>query len=144
MSVSNILFSLFISVVSLSLVFGAFAFSPVMFLIVAMIGSGLAVVFALPVILLLRRLNILNLYYTLGAGFIVGAAPFAVWLYPGSGSSGSGVIGTSIFTATSAGQAASNSAWLGYGIVVLVFGIIGVLGASIFWAALTRFHRGEH
>jgi len=142
-SFSNILFSLFISVVSLSLVFGALAFSPVMFLIVAMIGSGLAVVFALPVILLLRRFSILNLYYTLGAGFLVGAAPFAVWLYPSSGSGG-GVIGTSIFAATSAGQAASSSAWLGYSIVVLVFGIIGILGASIFWAALTRLHPGEH
>jgi hypothetical protein len=143
-SIPNIFFSLFIAVVSISLILGIFALSPVMFLAVAAIGSFFVVVFALPLILLIRKLNALNVYSSLVAGFFVGAVPFAIWLYPAHEGGSGGSTYSGIFAQATEDGAIASSAWPAYSVVVFVFGLIGILGASIFWLALTRLHENEH
>lgn len=95
---------------------------------------GHAVILGLPLALLYRRLQWRSPAFALAGGFLIGALPIGVYLWPLDASVGSNAWTDA--TQTLIDGVPTRAGWIEYLQMLGGFGCLGAIGALAFWAAL--------
>ena len=119
-----------------ALAFALFAGSSTLLPFALVVTLAHAVLFGLPLFLLLRAKGWINLLTCIGGGFLIGAIPLGVVGWPLSPSTGSNIWVAGVPTVVDGIPTAAG--WMRYGIYLMLLGVDGALGGLVFWLALRR------
>lgn len=97
-----------------------------------LVATAYVLLLGAPTFLLLRKLNAVRSWSTVGAGFILGAIPVAIWAWPLRYSSAR-ISSSSNGISTLIDGVPTMEGWLQYLYGVSFFGACGAVGALAFW-----------
>lgn len=101
-------------------------------LLVLMISTGYVVLLGIPAFYLLKKLNVVRWWSTIGVGFILGALPMAILTWP-LNYSGLKTSSSSNGVQTMIDGVPTMAGWLEFFTGVSFLGACGFLGALAFW-----------
>ena len=123
---------LFIAILLPAIIYGMASQSFSVFILVSVVSALHAIILAIPLLLVMTKLNCVNRITSSISGFLIGSIPIALWSWPLSYSDLKTTSSNSTYGQTMIDDVPTSAAWEQYIHTILYFGVFGLASGIIF------------